>query len=436
MNNFSNYELLVYVIGIIEMIYFFNKLMPSKNKKIIYIFIYIMILIILNNAIPEVNLDVILNSKYNNCVFLITLLNNILILSYPIIFRKGTFPEKLFLGSLYLYMLILLTTITSILYTNILHIPFVDVIIDKGYKRAILLTLIKIIHFIFIMILPKYNTLTRYIDNKSLYTRSMRLIFLQIILFTSIRYTVLYSTNEIDGLSIIVLFLFISQIIFIYNMEIFSQEMKNKFILVEELNYKKYEEHIIEMYQEMRAWRHDLRNHVNVVLGLLELDEKNKAIEYINEVESRTNKFESYIYTNNILIDSLLSNKVNTAKEKNINLNLKINIISEIKISNVDLCTLIGNLMDNAIEACEKVKGYKFINMVIISENNLLVIRVKNSSDGKLKKIKGKFITTKQESGHGFGLIQIDNIVKKFNGYINREYNENVFDTYIRIDYK
>ena len=212
MNNFSNYELLVYVIGIIEMIYFFNKLMPSKNKKIIYIFIYIMILIILNNAIPEVNLDVILNSKYNNCVFLITLLNNILILSYPIIFRKGTFPEKLFLGSLYLYMLILLTTITSILYTNILHIPFVDVIIDKGYKRAILLTLIKIIHFIFIMILPKYNTLTRYIDNKSLYTRSMRLIFLQIILFTSIRYTVLYSTNEIDGLSIIVLFLFISQI--------------------------------------------------------------------------------------------------------------------------------------------------------------------------------------------------------------------------------
>ena len=113
-------------------------------------------------------------------------------------------------------------------------------------------------------------------------------------------------------------------------------------------------------------------------------------------------------------------------------MNIKIDMSSEIKIPNVDICTIIGNLMDNSIEACDKFKDKKFIDIIIISSDQL-VIRVKNSSNGCLKKERGRFLSTKEEEGHGFGLIQIDSVVKKFDGYINREYSENIFNTYIRI---
>ena len=433
MSNFSSYEFLTYFIGTIEMIYFFNKLMSPKINKVRYKFIYFVIVILLYYISPKFNLNVIFNMKYNGGVFLLTLMNNIIILLYPVFFRKGTLSEKLLLGSFYIYMITLLTVLTSMLYSIILNTTFIDVMINRGYKLAIL---IKSIHFIFIVIISRYGNFTKYIDNKSLYTKSIILLSKQIILFTTIRYTIVYSIDAIEGLNIITLFLFLVEIISIYKMDIFSKHMRNKFIIIEELNYKKYEEHITNMYQEIRAWRHDFHNHINVILGLLELDEKNKAIEYISDIESKTNKFEACVYTDNIVIDSLLSNKINIAKEKNIKVNLKIKMGSEVKIPNVDICTIIGNLMDNSIEACEKLKGHKFIDMIIISESKQVIIRGKNSSDGFIKKDKGKFVSTKQEDGHGFGLVQIDSVVKKFNGYINREYNENMFNTYIRIEYK
>ncbi|WP_195251194.1 sensor histidine kinase [Romboutsia sp. 1001713B170207_170306_H8] len=371
--------------------------------------------------------------KYNSSVFLLTLTNNIMILSYPVIFRRGALSEKLYLGSLYLYITTLLTIVATIFYSIMSDDTFINIMMNRDYNLAILNQSLR---FIVIIIISKYGKFTKDIDNKSLYTRSIILFSEHIILYTTVRYTIAYSIDAIEGLSIITLFLFLIQVISMYGMDILSKHMRNKRIIVEELNYKKYEDYIINMHKEMSAWRHDLRNHINVVLGLLELDEKNKAIEYIRDIEKRTSKFESCIYTNNIVIDSLLSNKINIAKEMNISVNFKIKMNTVIKIPNLDICTIIGNLMDNSIESCEKFKGNKFIDLIIISEGSKLILRVKNSCDGKLIKIRGKFKTTKQEDGHGFGLIQIDNIVKKFNGYINRSYDDNVFSTYIKIEYK
>lgn len=202
-------------------------------------------------------------------------------------------------------------------------------------------------------------------------------------------------------------------------MNTFSKQMRNKFIIMEELNYKKYEEHIINMYKEMGAWRHDLRNHVNVVLGLLELDEKDKVIEYISEVESRTDKFESCVYTNNIVLDSLLSKKINISKEKNINKSLKVKINSEIQILNIDICTIIGNLIDNSIEACDKFNGYKFIDIIIISENEQLIIRTKNSCDKKPMR--------------DWLVYTISNISKKFNVVSSASNGKEGYDLAIKL---
>ena len=72
------------------MIYFFNKLMSPKINKVRYKFIYFVIVILLYYISPKFNLNVIFNMKYNGGVFLLTLMNNIIILLYPVFFRKGT----------------------------------------------------------------------------------------------------------------------------------------------------------------------------------------------------------------------------------------------------------------------------------------------------------------------------------------------------------
>ena len=128
------------------------------------------------------------------------------------------------------------------------------------------------------------------------------------------------------------------------------------------LKRKIYDEEIIDMYKEMIGWKHDFRNHINMILGLLEVGTKEDAIKYIYEINSSINKLDENIYTNNIAVNSILSSKMKVAKEKGIKINLDLKITSEIKISNVDICIILGNLLDNSIEACDLINKYKFIS--------------------------------------------------------------------------
>ena len=178
-----------------------------------------------------------------------------------------------------------------------------------------------------------------------------------------------------------------------------------------------------------------MRNHVNIVLGLLERNESRKAIEYINEIDKRTSQFEEIRYTDNIAVDSILSSKINLAKEKGVEIALELNVYSEIKLSNIEVCTLLGNLLDNSIEACEKVEKNKFITLKILGQEDKLIIRIKNSTNGNLREENGRFRTTKVGGMHGIGLSQIDSVVEKYEGYIKRTHENNIFDTSIMINY-
>ena len=119
-----------------------------------------------------------------------------------------------------------------------------------------------------------------------------------------------------------------------------------------------------------------------MILGLLEVGTKEDAIKYIYEINSSINKLDENIYTNNIAVNSILSSKMKVAKEKGIKINLDLKITSEIKISNVDICIILGNLLDNSIEACDLINKYKFIDLKIVSENSRLIIKIENNTKG------------------------------------------------------
>ena len=88
---------------------------------------------------------------------------------------------------------------------------------------------------------------------------------------------------------------------------------------------------------------------------------KEDVIAYINELDSSISKLDKNIYTDNLAINSILMNKNKVAEDKGIKVSLDLMINSKLKVSNIDICTVLGNLLDNSIEACELINGYKFI---------------------------------------------------------------------------
>ena len=101
-------------------------------------------------------------------------------------------------------------------------------------------------------------------------------------------------------------------------------------------------------------------------------------------------------------------------------------------MSDVELCALLGNLIDNAMEACEKLpENERFLRVYIDRFKGQFYLSVQNSSPAVVRE-KGSFRTTKSGT-HGFGLFRIDRIAKKYNGYVNRQYEEGIFATELMI---
>lgn len=104
--------------------------------------------------------------------------------------------------------------------------------------------------------------------------------------------------------------------------------------------------------------------------------------------------------------------------------------MQNVTISNMDLCTLLSNLLDNAIEACELYKGKdSFIDIEMSLIKNNLLCNIKNSANPVKTDAKGQYLTNKKTGDHGFGMLQIDRIIKQYNGFVTRKYKNNVFET-------
>ena len=129
---------------------------------------------------------------------------------------------------------------------------------------------------------------------------------------------------------------------------------------------------------------------------------------------------------------SFLNSKISLAKSRNIPVTADANIPISLKISEIDLCIIIGNLFDNAIEASLNLPEEKrMIRVYMDMKNTQLYMSFTNlTACKKQKKISGRFHTTKGVE-HGFGMIRIDSIVEKYHGYLNRNSEEGAFTTEI-----
>jgi sensor histidine kinase regulating citrate/malate metabolism len=134
------------------------------------------------------------------------------------------------------------------------------------------------------------------------------------------------------------------------------------------------------------------------------------------------------------MADAILNSKISLAQSKDIKVNVDAHIPVKLKMSELDLCCIIGNLFDNAIEASlELPPEQRMIRVYMDMKGSQLYISFTNLTAGKkLKKIGRLFSTTKGE-GHGLGLIRMDGIVDRLGGYLSRNSEDGAFTTEILI---
>lgn len=188
------------------------------------------------------------------------------------------------------------------------------------------------------------------------------------------------------------------------------------------------------IYLTMRGWRHDYHNHLQSMKAYVKMKQYDRLGEYLALLEEDLDNVNQLIESGNVNLDAILNSKISLALKNGIEIDYKAACPAELTVSDIDLCALIGNLIDNAVEACEKIPegGRRYIRLYIGRFKKQLYISVTNTTNEKVRKIDREYIT-KKRGNHGHGLKRINLVVEKYEGYINRQNEPGVFVTEIML---
>ncbi|MGM9970393.1 MAG: sensor histidine kinase [Anaeroplasma sp.] len=189
-------------------------------------------------------------------------------------------------------------------------------------------------------------------------------------------------------------------------------------------NERQYYKDLLDNEHTSNKTIHDLKNELFAIRALLE-NNPNSAYEEINKICEIVDKNKIIKISTSDAVNSLTTAKVNIAKSKGINVDIESFVGNLKNINPIDFCMVLGNLFDNAIEACEPVEINKNIYLELKSMDECISITMKNSTINKNVEI-GK--TTKvNKNKHGFGLYNIKEVLKEYNGIMRHEIIDNFF---------
>jgi len=184
----------------------------------------------------------------------------------------------------------------------------------------------------------------------------------------------------------------------------------------------RHSDEVENIYKQMRDWRHDYHNHIQVLRAYLAAGQAAEADSYLQDLETDLILVDTLIKTGNVMIDAILTAKLSLAKTKNINVDATALVPAKLSIAPVDVCIIVGNLLDNAIEANELLETERFIRVYIGLHKEMFYVSVANATgEGKKKR------------SRGIGLTRIDKIANKYGGFVNRQKESGVYATEVML---
>ena len=195
--------------------------------------------------------------------------------------------------------------------------------------------------------------------------------------------------------------------------------------LTEENRQKLFEKQQYELIsntnQMLRTWKHDFHHYISALQAMTESRQWEQIQEYLHEISHELEKGSWLVRTGNSVIDAVLSSKLPRIQQCGIAFTHSIFLPESLPLDNLELTSLLGNLLDNAIDACEKLEKTqeKYIRLEIKPYNQFLFFDISNSSSGNHRfDVSNELISTKKEIGHGIGLKRIKQIVSDASGFL------------------
>lgn len=175
---------------------------------------------------------------------------------------------------------------------------------------------------------------------------------------------------------------------------------------------------ISENFNKQNKKTHEYKNQIMCISALIKKKNYQELEKYVNEISGRLDKELDFICTNNVIVDAILNSKYQEIRGKKIVFVLKINDLANLFIRDEDIVIILANLLNNAIEACEKCKNKKIIKLKFIHEDNSVVISVKNTHRNVINYVDNEIQTSKKEETgeHGVGIKNIIEIIEKYEG--------------------
>ena len=217
-------------------------------------------------------------------------------------------------------------------------------------------------------------------------------------------------------------------------MSLFSKQIDKRIAAYQRELIETHYREVDNMYRQIRGWRHDYRNHIQTMKVLAANGDMNAIREYLDMLDTDLNTVDTVVKTGNPMADAILNSKISLAQSRRIAVHCDAHIPVQLKMSELDLCCIIGNLFDNAIEASLQLpEEQRLIRVYMDMKGTQLYISFTNfTASKKLQKMGKRFATTKGD-GHGFGLVRIDSIIERLDGYLSRNSEDGAFTTEILI---
>ena len=217
-------------------------------------------------------------------------------------------------------------------------------------------------------------------------------------------------------------------------MSFFSKQIDKRIAAYQRELIETHYREVENMYRQIRGWRHDYRNHIQMMKVLAANGDMDALKVYLDELDTDLNTVDTVVKTGNPMADAILNSKISLARSRNIPTQVDAHIPVKLKMSELDLCCIIGNLFDNAMEASMALPEEKrMIRVYMDMKGTQLYMSFTNFTAAKKLSKVGKGFRTSKGEGHGFGLVRIDDIVSRYDGYLSRNSEDGAFTTEILI---
>ncbi len=447
MNPWFIWEIFVNAITIVAEFYLlYKKLGVSPQKKTYIVWGTIAFTIILS-VLNYIDLTLAINITPGFTVYANRYIVALLLFTFSVLIFKGNISEKL-MWSLVPILLIAIADFISLTVVPQLFQTNLDSVVQYGPERF-WITVINIL-VICISCILLANTKNKKETNKLTIPRSVQNLLIIILIIGTMSVDILIDHTVIplsEGHTIVdagEIFVCITFLVIIFS----------TFFLVTRVGVLSHENMTYELETQKRKMehayfnnlalaidgireiRHDFKNNIGVMQILLAKKEYNELSNYFDEINGHYQEKTDIVLTDNTTLNSLIYSKMLIMKSNGITFDYNIKDVTQIPISPLDLCSILGNLLDNAVEACIKLSAKqekRYISLNIKRQENMLVIKIINNYNGQYNK---NFITSKRGKGHGLGLKHVGKIANDHNGHIQVSPTDHQFVVFVFLPYQ